>query len=146
MRVLIVLVSVLLPLTALAGAYRWTDKNGRVHFSDKPPAGTRGAEEVPLQGPEPIGQGESVHRRREALDKMRREREERQRKRALEQKREEQQRLARCQRHARRLSRLQNNRVRYRQNDGSYRGVDEDRHQARIRELEQWLRDNCSGR
>lgn len=138
------LILLLLPLAALAGGYRWTDENGKVHFSDKPPPDAEAAEEIEIQGPKPIGQGESVHRTRRELDKLQEEREKRERDRTLRKRREEQRRLARCQRQARVLSKMKNNRVRYRQEDGSYRGVDEDTHRARIREVEQWLENHCN--
>ncbi len=40
------IVMLLLPAFALAGTYKWVDKNGNVHYSDTPPP--EGAEEVEL--------------------------------------------------------------------------------------------------
>lgn len=43
------LLAVALPLVALAGTYKWVDKNGNVHYSDTPPP--EGAQEVELPKP-----------------------------------------------------------------------------------------------
>lgn len=50
MRKLIVLLAVLLAVPVLADVYRWTDKDGVIHYTDKPPApGAKPAELPPLQ-------------------------------------------------------------------------------------------------
>lgn len=135
----------LLPLIALAEGYRWTDENGNVHFSDQPPRGQDQdkADPVELKNPDPIGQGEGVERTRQEMEEMRRERQKRERKARRDQKRQEQQRLQKCQSQSRRLSLLKNSRVKYKQEDGSYEGVSMDEHQARIRELENWINHHC---
>ncbi len=135
----------LLPLIGVAESYRWTDEDGKVHFSDQPPPGQDEdqAEQIELKNPEPIGQGESVERTRQELEEMRREREKREQKARRAEKRREQQRLQKCQRESRKLSKMKNKRVLYKQEDGSYSGVSMDEHQRRISELENWIRENC---
>ena len=135
----------LLPLVVGAESYRWTDEDGKVHFSDQPPPGQDEdkAEEIELKKPEPIGQGESVERTRQELEKMRREREKRKEKARRAEKRREQQRLQKCQQQSRKLSKMKNKRVLYKQEDGSYSGIPMDEHEKRIRELKDWLQENC---
>lgn len=143
-----VLLLTLLPVLLLAESYRWTDADGNVHFSDQPPSerDRDQAEEIELENPEPIGQGENVQRTREELDELHRERQKRREKARRENRKQERQRLQSCQKKSRLLSRMKNNRVQYKQEDGTYKGVSEDKHQARIRELEQWLERNCQDR
>lgn len=135
----------LLPIMGLAQSYRWTDDDGKVHFADQPPPGSKGeqAEEIELKNPEPIGQGESVERTRRELEEMREERRKREEKARRAEKRREQQRLQKCQRKSRRLAKMKNERVLYEQEDGSYSGVSMDEHQRRIGKLENWINDNC---
>lgn len=135
----------LLPLIGFAESYRWTDEDGKVHFSDQPPPGRDGdqAEQIELENPEPIGQGESVERTRQELEEMRRERKEREQKARRKEKQREQQRLQKCQRESRKLAKMKNKRVLYQQEDGSYSGVSMDEHQRRIREKENWIKENC---
>lgn len=57
MRELLLLVATLTALPALADVYRWTDKDGVIHYTDKPPApGAKPAELPALQTfkPEPV--------------------------------------------------------------------------------------------
>ena len=51
------LVLILLSLPALAGTlYRWTDANGKVHYTDQPPpAGAKAVSQKPLKGGGPPG-------------------------------------------------------------------------------------------
>ena len=135
----------LLPLIGFAESYRWTDEDGKVHFSDQPPPGRDSdkAEQIELKAPEPIGQGESVERTRQELEELRRERQKRRQKARRQQKRQEQQRLQECQQKSRRLSVMKNKRVLYEQEDGSYSGIPMDEHEQRTRELENWIRENC---
>lgn len=141
---LALMIVLMLPLTVGAGGYRWTDEDGNVHFSDKPPPNAAKAEEVEIEGPEPIGQGESVQRTRRELEKMREEREKRERKADRKRALRERQRQRECRRKADLLSKMKNNRVQYKQPDGTYRGVDQETHHARMDRLEQWLEDNCN--
>ena len=135
----------LLPLIGFAESYRWTDEDGKVHFSDQPPPGRDQdkAEQIELENPEPIGQGESVERTRQELEELRRERQKRRQKARRREKRREQQRLQECQQKSRRLSVMKNKRVLYEQEDGSYSGIPMDEHERRIEELENWIQENC---
>lgn len=135
----------LLPLIGFAQSYRWTDEDGKVHFSDQPPPNRDRdkAEQIELKNPEPLGQGESVERTRQELEEMRRQREERQQKTRHEEKRREQQRLQECQQKSRQLSVMKNKRVLYKQEDGSYSGIPMDEHEQRISDLENWIKENC---
>lgn len=45
--------------TALAGVYKWTDANGKVHFSDKP---HKNADEIKIKAAKPSGIGISQDR------------------------------------------------------------------------------------
>lgn len=46
---LLAVVALLLPPSALADAYRWTDKEGAVYYGSKPPAGARNVVKLPAK-------------------------------------------------------------------------------------------------
>jgi len=69
--VLSILLTILVSLQITnAGVYRWKDKNGNIHFSDKPHAD---AAQVDIKAPKPSGIGiskQQTQRRKELLEKF----------------------------------------------------------------------------
>ena len=73
MRPLLVLLLVLSASAALAqGAYRWVDKNGKVHYSDEPPAPTETTkvESKRLQGSVAGGAADYTYEARKAAEEF----------------------------------------------------------------------------
>lgn len=52
-------IALTLPALAYAGMYQWRDANGKVHFSDQPPAGTVQAEQKALPSAQRLNAGEA---------------------------------------------------------------------------------------
>lgn len=62
----------LLPCLASAqGLYRWTDEQGRVHFSDRPREGDAAVEEVQIKQQPLLGQDEAVQETYDRLQRLR---------------------------------------------------------------------------
>lgn len=62
----------LLPCLASAqGLYRWTDEQGRVHFSDRPREGDSAVEEVQIKQQPLLGQDEAVQETYDRLQRLR---------------------------------------------------------------------------
>lgn len=62
----------LLPCIATAqGLYRWTDEQGRVHFSDRPREGDAPVEEVQIKQQPLLGQDEAVQESWDRLQRLR---------------------------------------------------------------------------
>lgn len=111
MRILILLsVLSLLPLSAFAQVYTWRDAQGRVHFSDKAPAGQKAQTvNLPEAAPEPVApasdEGEQLARQKRLAQALEEERLEKER--LKEQAQAEAEKKAQyCERFANRLSRM----------------------------------------
>ena len=62
----------LLPCLATAqGLYRWTDEQGRVHFSDRPREGDPAVEELQIKQQPLLGQDEAVQETWDRLQRLR---------------------------------------------------------------------------
>ena len=67
-----ILLLLLLPCLATAqGLYRWTDEQGRVHFSDRPREGNNDAEELQVKQQPLLGQDDAVKQTYERLQRLR---------------------------------------------------------------------------
>jgi hypothetical protein len=137
----------LLHATARAEVYRWTDKEGRVHFTDrKPDAPTRGVEtvDVPTATPVPdAGQQDQRERGRKLLQVWEAERVARE-KSAAETAREHAERGDRCAWVVREVARMGRARVLYRQGeDGSRQYMSDNERDKYVRQLEDWRDRNC---
>lgn len=138
------LLFVVLAGTAMAETWRWTDPDGRVHFSDTPPPEGMDAETVELHAPDGAKVDEEVRRRQErALEILDAEAEARRRRRQEEARRREAEQQQRCNEKRRELIEEENSGplltrdfpgVRYRQQKAKER---------RIEELRQWIKENC---
>lgn len=129
---------------AAAETYRWTDENGKLHFSDTPPPSRSDAERMDIRGPEKIGQDPDVQARQQrALDTLKagaREQREERHQRAAEQRNAYKQE---CRSKRRELHRLKHP-TRYGDPDDADLSRDElNVKEARALELAQWLQKNC---
>ena len=146
MRWIAILISTL-PMLASAELYRWTDDNGKVHFSDQPRGGD-GMEQMEEPTPTKLGQGESIRQINERLDRLRTSEAERT---AKEQK--EQQKLqakrdklnAQCDRERKRLDRFRNYRMYRLDNNGERVYYNKEEVAEKISEISEWISKNCSG-
>lgn len=143
MRVLFLLAVLMTVASAHAELYRWTDEAGRVHFSDQPPA-DQPAESMEAKGPPQLGQGESVKRIHQRVERLREA--ESQRERELQAKADEEHRLAsqrneHCTRVRKRLTNYVG-RIYDSENDAFLTDaqIETDRQQ-----MQQWLNENCKG-
>lgn len=132
---------------AVADTWRWTDAQGNVHFSDKPPEDAEASpEEVEVKGPPPIGQGAEVKAIRERTLRLFEAEAEERRKTQLEQEKAQQKQAARkhqCDRVRQKL-RILEGPVRYVGEDGNRYDVSEERVAADRERLRQWIEENCS--
>ncbi len=67
MRLLLLLAAASLPLTAMAGIYKWQDQQGRIHYSDTPPAHQSSDE---MKGIQKGSEAEAERARRSLADKL----------------------------------------------------------------------------
>ena len=63
----VTLFAIALPVISVAGVYKWTDENGKVHFGDRPP--DQGAKEVRIDASPPPSSGIKA---REQLERQQR--------------------------------------------------------------------------
>lgn len=144
MRYLITIMTLMLCSMATAETYRWTDENGKLHFSDTPPPSQSGAERMDIRGPDKIGQDPDVRARQQraletleaASKEQRKEREQRASEKRNAYKQE-------CRSKRRELHRLKHP-TRYGDPDDVELSRDElDIKEARALELARWLKKNC---
>lgn len=139
--------SALIPAVAGADTWRWTDKHGNVHFSDKPPEDAKtSSEEVEVKGPPPIGQGEEVRAIRERTLRLFEAEAEERRKQQQEQQKEQRKQALRkhqCDR-VREQLRVLEGPVKYVDEDGNRYDVSEERVAADRERLKRWIEANCS--
>lgn len=135
------------PMPAAGETYRWTDENGKVHFSDKPPPEDAAqSERIEVRGPKPIGQGREVEaineRTRRLLEAEAAERQEEAQKQA-EKERDAARQAKVCKDARQRLTRLSGP-FRYIDEDGQRYTVSEEQAEKDRQELRQWIEQNCS--
>lgn len=134
-------------IASAAGAYRWVDAQGRVHYGDRPPAGAQ-VEAVPPVPVPPPGNAEAVQSMHDYLRTIDERNAERDREAA--QKRQKQQReisrKAQCESSRARRLRLERPQQREYQTDGSARRLTEEERQALILNVERRISDACSDR
>jgi Domain of unknown function (DUF4124) len=135
--------AVVLSAAASGGAYRWVDAQGGVHYGDQPP-GNAVAE--PVQPPLPPGSGEEQKALQElSQQRSRQDAEEAKRRDELrQQKLRETNRKTDCTAAQTRRERLDRPRQLEMLPDGSARRLTEEERQARIRETESRITENCS--
>jgi hypothetical protein len=131
--------------TAVAEVYRWTDAEGRVHYGDRPSAGSQS---VPVGSGAPTGQppasdAERLQRQQRMLDAYRQEREEKQQAEA-KRKADDAERERNCA-HARdALARYERSGVIYEpQADGSRRYLSEAERESAIRSAQSDVKRWC---
>lgn len=94
MKVLVLVAGFIMAISASAEVYRWTDENGKVHFSDKPRHGGA-TEKVEVKVPQnSYGGSDVLERQRDLLDRYdqeARQEAKQQRKDAIEEQRQERQ-------------------------------------------------------
>ena len=137
------LLLLLAPLLASAELYRWVDAEGRVHFGDRQPDdGTGDAEQVQVEPPKPIGQGNDLKQINERLEALREKDRERQKAQQQEAAKQEQARKKKCQEQRKRYNRLKGNFV-YEKEDGTVYQVSRDQAERDRAELREWLAKHC---
>ena len=144
-RLLITALLLSLATTASSGGmYQWTDEQGNTHFSDRPPPEGQ-AEERSLRAPDNISGPEGRAAGERTLRMLRHKDEEQARDPRREQAREAQQRQREreCREARERAGRLEG-RVQYVDNEGNRREVSRERVRRDRRELQEWIRKNCS--
>lgn len=139
----------LMLLLLLAGmaegqTYRWTDEDGKTHFSDQPPpTGATASEELEVQGPAPIGQGRDVEAIYERTRRLRDAEAAEQQKQQAQERREQARATQKCARMRDRLRRI-SGRFMYRNEQGERYEVSEEQAEQDREELRQWLAQHCS--
>ena len=126
---------ILLLLPCLASAqelYRWTDEQGRVHFSDRPREGDPAVEEVQIRQQPLLGQDEAVQ---ETWDRLQRLRDAEQ-----QQQEEEQLRSAEAKRELKSLD----GPVMYKNEKGERYSVSMEQVAADKERLSKWIAANCT--
>lgn len=131
------------PLPLAAETYRWTDENGKVHFSDQPPAQVDETETLDIEGPRPLGQGGSVKAINERMERMREVRSQEDAAAAREAQRERRARARQCSEKRRSLAVLTSGPVLYRDKQGNTSSVSMERVQRDIRDLKAWIEKHC---
>lgn len=138
------LIVLLVALPAAAELYRWTDENGKVHFSDRPVSDD--AEELEVKAPPKLGQGNTVREVNERLDRLRtseaeREAKEREQEEKLQAKLKKQR--AACARQKDRLNSFRNYVMYTLEDDGSRRYYENEEKKQKIAEISKWIAENC---
>ena len=88
LHTLLLLITFFINLPVLAGVYKWTDANGKIHFSDKP---HKNSDEIKINSVKPSGVGTSnnrLKRQKELLLKYQNERSHKQKNQAINDKRD----------------------------------------------------------
>lgn len=132
------------PLTLAAETYRWTDDNGKVHFSDKPPEQAGETETLEIEGPKPLGQDGNVKAINERMERMREVRSQEEAAEARKAERERRARARQCEKKRHSLDTLTGGPVLYRDKDGNTSAVSKERMQRDIRNLKAWIEKHCS--
>lgn len=138
----------LLPCLATAqGLYRWTDEQGRVHFSDRPREGDTATEEMQIKQQPLLGQDEAVQETYDRLQRLRdaeRQQQEEEGLRRAEVKRIRQQEMApRCAKAKRELKNLDGP-VLYINDKGERYSVPMEQVAADKERLSKWIAENCT--
>jgi hypothetical protein len=136
---------VLMPALASAEVYRWVDDSGKVHFTDRPPAGQGEQVEIrPAPAAAPASPPAGVPDRQRLLDMYQHEREQRQEEQA-EQARQRAERERECRRAANTLRRYQAGGPLYEDRPGGryfFTAAEKDQEMAELRAL---LNKQCGG-
>lgn len=131
----------LLPSLVLAtDLYRWTDENGRVHFSDRAPE--HESEQVKVKAPPLIGQDEAVRQSNERWQRLN-SAEQQQRDEVSQQQQQAEQRHAHCEQAARDLEKLDQAISYIDEHDEDYEASMQ-RFTADTKRINQWIAANCS--
>jgi putative protein kinase ArgK-like GTPase of G3E family len=142
MRILCSLLLMLLAATSTAELYRWTDENGKQHFSDQPPPGSE-AEVIDQKLPPAPGRDGQVDAIEERLKAMRDKRLAEERERKQEKEQAQRQLDQKCRRQKHKLEMLSTRRVRYRNEDGEFEDASLEKLEADRQELREWIAENC---
>lgn len=140
----------LMLLPCLAGAqelYRWTDEQGRVHFSDRPREGDETVEEVQIKQQPLLGQDEAVQETWDRLQRLRdaerQQQEEEEVQRAEAERIRKQEMAPRCAKAKRELKAL-NGPVVYTNDKGERYSVPMEQVAADKERLSKWIAANCT--
>jgi len=144
MRWIVILISAL-PMLASAELYRWTDENGKVHFSDQPRGGAE-MEQVEERTPPKLGQGESIRQINERLDRLRTSEAERTAKEQKELQNAQAKRAKlneKCDDERRRLDRFRHYRMYKLDENGDRVFYNQEEVAQKITEISEWIGKNC---
>ena len=138
----------LLPCLASAqGLYRWTDEQGRVHFSDRPREGDATVEEMQIKQQPLIGQDEAVQETYDRLQRLRdaerQQQEEEQVQRAEAERIRKEEMAPKCAKAKRELKNLDGP-VLYTNDKGERYSVPMEQVAADKEKLSQWIAANCT--
>lgn len=138
----------LLPCLASAqGLYRWTDDQGRVHFSDRPREGNETVEEVQIKQQPLLGQDEAVQESWDRLQRLRdaerQQQEEEEVQRAEAERVRKQEMAPKCAKAKRELKTLDGP-VLYINDKGERYSVPMEQVAADKEKLSQWIAANCT--
>ena len=140
----------LLPLPALADVYSWKDADGRIHYSDKPPATkVQGARSVTTeQAPDAEidrARQQNAEKRLTAAEKAKTDKEAAEK--SAKQRADDERRAANCERTRRVVDGLESGRVRFRQGgDGEREALDDSAREAELAAARQAMEEQCSPR
>lgn len=142
-RTIALTLAMLLTLPATAELYRWTDADGRTHYSDRKPV-AEGDEEVEAIEDQltPVNIDES-HRDRQALNRIFSEEDEQPQQQDQQQQRQKQQAREQQCREARRYLRDISGRVAFLDEDGNDMKISERERQERQAEMERLIEQYC---
>ena len=139
---IIIAATLLLSLSVKAELYRWTDDDGKVHFSDRKPDAAASEVEVEAVEVKPVNIDES----REARQALNRVLPKEDRHQSQQQARDNQQRAQEIERHCRRARQYLRDisgPVNFLDDDGNVMKVTERERQQRQAEMEQYVKDHC---
>lgn len=144
-RIIFSLILIGLPIApTLAGAYKWVDEEGHVHFGDRPPSS--GAEEVKIPKAAPPTQAPDAAERRQIQQRMLdiyQEDREKKRQAEAEEKRKHKEMKARCVVARDNLRTYKNSRLYDLTPEGERRFLSDEERQNTITELEAQIKRHC---
>ena len=140
----------LLPLPVVAQVYSWKDADGRIHYSDQPPAAkakgarTLSADQAP-DGEIDRARQQNADKRLSAAEKAKADKEAAEK--AGKERADEERRAANCERTRRVVDGLETGRVRFRQGaDGEREALDDSARESELAAARQAMEEQCSPR
>lgn len=140
---LLLLTGLLLPLTAAAGIYKWTDADGNVHYGEKPPAGEQAESMTGRGAGNGSGAEESRQQYRESIREFNEARQE-QKENAAKDAQKQAARQRQCEAARAALERLETqSRLQYINEEGERAYLTEEQRQERMRQARDLKEKTC---